>query len=307
MDHNAVFRVFDNEGETVDRYTVFLANDPDFGSLGLSDEPDHPQGFSQWGDFDIDQVESTNTEISFADLPDNVQDHVVDRFELTESEDGETELWGEIIMSVLHDDKESAAFGIKGLIENKFSSLVKQEQPLNEIMGGKIKFRGDDVIVGGKVVGTLLNDLEDYKRGIVFTTADSGEEHEFTEIPDLIKFIMDEFRIKESYVMEATQEQKYVIKALRKLAKTLKLPKPRFSSIPSKLGVVELSVKDDETVIPNELRKRAVVKVLNVVPTSFSDVNHGTITPKVMALNVPQWEELLHCYNIPIDRPITEE
>lgn len=309
MNYDKVFRVFDNDGETVDRYTVFLANDPDMGSLGLSDEPDHPQGFSQWGDFDIDQVEHMNTEISFADLPDNVQDHVVDRFELTESDDAIEDMvcdvWGEVILSIMEGDKNTASIGIKGLIMDQFDTLMSGKQ-LNEFMNGAIKFRGDDVIVSGKVVGTITNDLDDYKRGMVFTSTE-GDEQDFTEISELIKFIMDEFRIKESYITEATKDQKYVIKALRKLAKTLKLPKPRFSSIPSKAGVVELSVKGDETIIPNDLRKRAVVKVLNVIPTSFSDVDHGTITPKVMTLNVPQWEQLLSYYDIAVERPITEE
>ena len=78
-------------------------------------------------------------------------------------------------------------------------------------------------------------------------------------------------------------------------------------SIIGRCSVVELSVKGDETIIPNDLRKRAVVKVLNVIPTSFSDVDHGTITPKVMTLNVPQWEQLLSYYDIAVERPITEE
>jgi hypothetical protein len=37
--------VFDNEGETFDRYTII---DQQGDMLGLSDDPTHPQGFSQF-------------------------------------------------------------------------------------------------------------------------------------------------------------------------------------------------------------------------------------------------------------------
>ena len=75
-----IYKVYDNGGKTIDRYTV-LTEPYHFGKscecLGLSDNPSHPQGFSQWGDcYEGPQL---GKEISFEELPKNVQDHVLQR------------------------------------------------------------------------------------------------------------------------------------------------------------------------------------------------------------------------------------
>jgi hypothetical protein len=78
--------VYDNGGRSYDRYTVVLTNKaneydehgrPVFDSLGLSHNPDDPQGFSQWGQALLgphlgEPVELTN-------LPENVQKHIKQR------------------------------------------------------------------------------------------------------------------------------------------------------------------------------------------------------------------------------------
>lgn len=45
-------RIYDNGGETFDRYTAVYMNQPEgrglFGARGMSENPYHPQGFGQY-------------------------------------------------------------------------------------------------------------------------------------------------------------------------------------------------------------------------------------------------------------------
>ena len=73
-------KIYDNGGKTWDRYTVIIEG-WHFGKscevLGLSDNCDSPQGFSQFGEgYDGDHLGKI---ISFDDLPDNVQNHIIER------------------------------------------------------------------------------------------------------------------------------------------------------------------------------------------------------------------------------------
>lgn len=83
-------RVFDNDGETYDRYTVVLPDKEKVGyelkeynvCLGLSDDPTHPLGFSQFSTCTLgEDGKGTHMgkEISFDSLPDNVKSHALDR------------------------------------------------------------------------------------------------------------------------------------------------------------------------------------------------------------------------------------
>lgn len=76
-------------------------------------------------------------------------------------------------------------------------SLIKSHvRNLMEFNKGAIRILGDDVIVNGKRVGTIINDLNDFKRGIVLKLQ-GGEEHDFNTIPEMYKFLMDTFRVSE--------------------------------------------------------------------------------------------------------------
>jgi len=75
--------IYDNGGETLDRYTVVLNShdmnsDPQFNdALGLSDNPTHPQGFSQFTSaMDGDHL---GKRIRFDQLPMNIRQHITDR------------------------------------------------------------------------------------------------------------------------------------------------------------------------------------------------------------------------------------
>lgn len=99
-------------------------------------------------------------------------------------------LMGGVIKSVLNDDLTEAKLTIKKLVATRVQKLI-------EFNRGAIRIVGDDVMVNGKRVGSIENDLKDYKRGIVITL-DDGEEHDFTTIEEMYKFLMDTFRVTET-------------------------------------------------------------------------------------------------------------
>jgi hypothetical protein len=70
-----VSSVWDNGGETFDRYTVIFK---DGEALGFSHNPTHPQGFSQYLGA-VEEGGHLGEEIEVSDLPDEVRKHLIDR------------------------------------------------------------------------------------------------------------------------------------------------------------------------------------------------------------------------------------
>lgn len=68
-----ILKIYDNGGKTWDRYTVLTNH----GALGLSENPNSSQGFSQWGEA-IDG-NHLGKRINLVDLPGNVQKHILSR------------------------------------------------------------------------------------------------------------------------------------------------------------------------------------------------------------------------------------
>lgn len=71
--------VYDNKGKTLDRYIVYLKTIENglYVCLGMSSNPTHPLGFSQ---FSTGQLGKHNgKKINFSDLPANIQAHIIDR------------------------------------------------------------------------------------------------------------------------------------------------------------------------------------------------------------------------------------
>jgi hypothetical protein len=64
-------RIYDNGGETFDRYTVVYLNEPEgrglFAARGMSESPSHPQGFGQC--CSAMPGEHLGQSIAFDDLP----------------------------------------------------------------------------------------------------------------------------------------------------------------------------------------------------------------------------------------------
>ena len=75
METMTISAVYDNGGKTVDRYTVVFN---DGSCLGLSSNPTHPQGFSQWGQ-GVVEGPHLGTKIRLAELPKHVQKHIAER------------------------------------------------------------------------------------------------------------------------------------------------------------------------------------------------------------------------------------
>jgi len=79
-------KIFDNGGKTIDRYTL-LTEPFHFGkscnAFGFSDDPLSPQGFNQFCG-DVFDGADIGKEISFDDLPDDVQTAVLNRLENNE-------------------------------------------------------------------------------------------------------------------------------------------------------------------------------------------------------------------------------
>lgn len=74
--------IYDNGGETVDRYTVVFTDWKDeagwFDCLGISDNPTHPQyGFSQWGTAELGP--HLGKRITLGELPKEIQEHIKER------------------------------------------------------------------------------------------------------------------------------------------------------------------------------------------------------------------------------------
>lgn len=71
----ATVRLFDNGGETFDRYTAIFrdANDDYVGYRGMSADPFHPQGFGIWDDGDVSGTMARDEEIPVTSAPEAVQ------------------------------------------------------------------------------------------------------------------------------------------------------------------------------------------------------------------------------------------
>ena len=77
-----VHSIYDNNAETLDRYTVFTNEHegPYREALCLSDNPAHPLGFSQFSYGTPGP--HLGDKITFSDLPLNVQEHIRARLSL---------------------------------------------------------------------------------------------------------------------------------------------------------------------------------------------------------------------------------
>jgi hypothetical protein len=82
-----ILAVYDNGGKSMDQYTIVTDNvvgsSPQrklYGALGCSKNPTHPQGFSQFGTAVLGK--HLGKRIKFAELPKNVQEHVLIRLRI---------------------------------------------------------------------------------------------------------------------------------------------------------------------------------------------------------------------------------
>jgi len=83
-----VLSVYDNGGKTCDRYTVLIGGSlhderlnqtRSIAYLALSENPSHPQGFSQWGEMPSHNRKACGKHIAWNSLPENIRAHVIAR------------------------------------------------------------------------------------------------------------------------------------------------------------------------------------------------------------------------------------
>ena len=81
-----VLACYDNGEKTADRYTVIFGApiwDSSMGRdvpyLGMSAAPEHPQGFSQWGEMPSHNRAACGKHIAWTDLPVHIRLHVAAR------------------------------------------------------------------------------------------------------------------------------------------------------------------------------------------------------------------------------------
>lgn len=83
---------------------------------------------------------------------------------------------------------------------NKQTTELKEwAVQLMEFIGddSPIKLYGDDILVKGKKVGHIQQDLNDMDGGINFVSVDGKFSKEFNSIQELYQFLIDKFGIKE--------------------------------------------------------------------------------------------------------------
>lgn len=72
-----IFKIFDNGGKTIDRYTI-LTEAWHFGkscnAFGCSNDPIHPQGVGYWTD--VYEGAKLGKEITFEELPEAVKNYL---------------------------------------------------------------------------------------------------------------------------------------------------------------------------------------------------------------------------------------
>ena len=82
------------------------------------------------------------------------------------------------------------------------------EAVLREFTGenSPIRLKGDDVFVKGKLVGHIVNDLNDLDSGIVFQSADGKFKKEFDTIRDVYSFLLKHFNIQSEKPLDVDEE-----------------------------------------------------------------------------------------------------
>lgn len=86
-----IISIWDNGGETQDRYTIMFDESQGNGAyLALDETPNSPQGFSQWGE-GVEEGEHLGKEIDWTDLSEETQNHIIYRLHEGEIKEGKME------------------------------------------------------------------------------------------------------------------------------------------------------------------------------------------------------------------------
>jgi hypothetical protein len=112
----------------------------------------------------------------------------------------------DFIDAVVNEEDSNESLARESII-NKTKSIIASwkksavlEAALREFIGddSPIRLNGDDVLVNGKVVGRIKNDLSEMDSGINFISADGKFSKEFEDVGSLYQFLMSKFNVKEN-------------------------------------------------------------------------------------------------------------
>lgn len=106
------------------------------------------------------------------------------------------------------------------------AAFEQMKVKLVEMSDLPLEFRGDDVFIKGRKVGTVTHDLNDFDAGINFTSEDGTFSKEFDTLEDLSKYLMARFTANESLVLLGDDELATVVsETISKNEKLLKKTK----------------------------------------------------------------------------------
>ena len=102
------------------------------------------------------------------------------------------------IDAVVNSDNDNLHALLKPTIEEKARSIVKsfKSKKIQEFLGDNdpLQITQDDkVVVRGKLVGFITNNVDDFNSGPSFTTADKSFSKEFDDLESLVAFLRDKF------------------------------------------------------------------------------------------------------------------
>lgn len=113
---------------------------------------------------------------------------------------------GDFIDSVVKGDAEKDQESYGAYLREKVKQ-IREKANLSEKEHGGIQFKGDDVYVGNKKVGTATSDAADMDSGINFTSVDGSFSKEFNELQDLYNYLIDKYNVQEGRVEDAVFKQ----------------------------------------------------------------------------------------------------
>lgn len=96
--------------------------------------------------------------------------------------------------------EESDAFNQYFVAKSKaiVGEMRQEQEKINEFnSNSSIKLSGDDVLINGKKIGQIKNDLDDMESGIEFSSLDGKIKKEFDDVESLYNFIASSYGVKE--------------------------------------------------------------------------------------------------------------
>jgi len=102
---------------------------------------------------------------------------------------------------------DAVAYGDQDAERESMSAYIseKSKKTLEASVENKIKLEGDDVIIAGKKIGSITNDIDDETTGIKFVSTDGKFEEDFDTLDSMYKFVSEKYKVNEDAINEESQ------------------------------------------------------------------------------------------------------